>query len=157
MTTLVVDIEANGFYEDVTKIHCIVCKDVETQKLIVYRSDTTHTGMLRSVLNILQKADKIIGHNFIDYDARVIEKLYGVKIPVEKIIDTYLLSCMLRPDRRKRKGCKKGAHSLENWGYIVGRGKPDHDDWDNFSLEMLERCREDVLITELTAQYLEVL
>lgn len=164
MTTLVVDIEANGFYDTVTKIHCIVTKDVETGRITKCWEQAKHDNSCiisrKSIevgLSLLQDADKIVGHNFIDYDMRVIEKLYGVKLDVDKIVDTYLLSQMLDPHRRKWKQSKKGAHSLENWGYIVGRGKPDHDDWEEFTSEMLHRCVEDVEITELVAKQLGVL
>jgi hypothetical protein len=48
-----------------------------------------------------------------------------------------------------------GAHGLENWGYEVGRGKPDHEDWSTFSKEMLHRCSEDVSINKLAYDKME--
>src|SRR5690606_31604826 len=44
---------------------------------------------------------------------------------------------------------KKAPHSVEAWGYRVGRGKPEHNEWGKFSEEMLHRCSEDVEIQEL--------
>ncbi len=159
MTTLVCDIEANGLYDTVSKIHCIVCKDVETGVVYhYYDKGQNDEGIgIGNGLYHLEEAGKIIGHNFIDYDIRIIEKLYKIKIPVDKIIDTYLLSQMLNPHLRKWKQSKGGSHSLENWGYIVGRGKPQHDDWETFTPEMLHRCVEDVEITELVAKELGIL
>lgn len=161
MTILVVDLECNGLYDAVDKIHCIVCKDVETGEVYSHYKgnlDYTMEGLpFDHCFGMFEKADKIIGHNFIDFDMRVIEKLCGVRLDVDKIIDTYLLSQMFDPHRRKWKQSKGGAHSLENWGYIVGRGKPSHDDWETFTPEMLHRCEEDVEITELVAQHLGVL
>lgn len=160
----VADIETNGFYDEATIIHCLVIKDVETGLIRKYVNEKHLNGLdslkhlyLKDGLEYIQTLDKIIFHNGLDFDIRVIKKLYGVDIPVHKIIDTYLLSCMLRPDRRKPKGCKGGSHSLEAWGYRVGRGKPHHNDWENFSPEMLNRCQEDVEITELVAKQLGIL
>ncbi|MGJ8839522.1 hypothetical protein AB9H28_24425, partial [Salmonella enterica subsp. enterica serovar Kentucky] len=45
---------------------------------------------------------------------------------------------------------KAGPHSIEAWGYRLGRGKPEHEDWSQFSPEMLHRCSEDVEIQYLT-------
>jgi hypothetical protein len=59
---------------------------------------------------------------------------------------------LLNPKRLVPFNCpdkKTGPHSIKAWGYRVGRGKPDHDDWENFSEEMLHRCSEDTEILEL--------
>lgn len=42
-----------------------------------------------------------------------------------------------------------GPHSLAAWGYRLGRGKVEHEDWSVFSPEMMHRCVEDVEITHL--------
>jgi len=44
---------------------------------------------------------------------------------------------------------KAGPHSVEAWGYRFGRAKPEHEDWSQFSDEMLHRCTEDVEIQHL--------
>lgn len=173
MVRLVVDIETNGLYNDVTKIHCVVTKDVDSGEVRKYFEltnsdlDEQQSGSGMG-LHMLERAGQIIGHNFIDYDMRVIEKLTGVKLDVNKIIDTYLLSVMLDPHRSKHPNCPPsrlvgdkrvpiGPHSLQNWGYVVGRGKVDHEDWSVFTEEMLHRCVEDVEITELVAKQLGVI
>jgi hypothetical protein len=159
MTRVVVDLETNGLYQDVTKIHCIVAKNIDTGEYAIYRSDTSHQGVLRSVLHKLDKADQVIGHNFIDYDMRVLEKLQGIKLDVNKITDTLLLSHMLCPHHSRHPDAPAsketssgrraiGPHSLENWGYYLGLGKIEYEDWSKFTPEMLERCKGDVEITE---------
>jgi hypothetical protein len=159
MSKLVVDIETNGLYNDVTEVHCIVAKDIETQDGSVYKGDTIEEG-----LRHLLEADQIIGHNFIDYDMRVLEKLYGIKLDVNKIVDTLLLSHMLYPHHSRHPDAPAskqtssgrraiGPHSLENWGYYLGLGKIEYEDWSKFTNEMLERCKGDVEITERLYKY----
>jgi DNA polymerase-1 len=170
MARLVVDIEANGLYNDVTEIHCIVAKDIDTG--VVYKYDDSlgkhEVNSLREGLLHLKNADKIIGHNFIDYDMRVLDKIYKLKLDVNKIIDTYLLSIMLDPHRKKHSECPPsrlvgdkrvpiGSHSLQNWGYVVGRGKVEQEQWHTFDENMLHRCVEDVEITELVSKKLGVI
>lgn len=178
---LVVDIETNGLYNEVDKIHCIVAKDINTSERYLYylgvkedhgeyiveadrnktitKSALCYTKPLSSMLQVLQEADQIIGHNFIDYDMRVIEKITGIKLDVNKIVDTLLLSHMLHPHHSRHPDCPAsketiagrrqiGPHSLENWGYYLGEGKIEYEDWTKFTPEMLERCKGDVSITE---------
>lgn len=151
---LVVDLESNGLYNDVTKLHCIVAKDIESSRISTFVGKDLEKG-----INMLDRADSIIGHNFIDYDMRVIEKLYNVKLDVNKIIDTLLLSHMLYPHHSRHPDCPAsketikgrrqiGPHSLENWGYYLGEGKIEYEDWTVYTPEMLERCKGDVSITE---------
>jgi DNA polymerase I-like protein with 3'-5' exonuclease and polymerase domains len=100
----------------------------------------------------LDGVDELIGHNIIDYDLPVLEKLYGwTPNPKTKITDTVILSRLFRSDRNLPNLCPGNAapHSLQAWGYRVGRGKPEHDDWSQFSPEMLHRCSEDVAINVL--------
>jgi DNA polymerase-1 len=67
------------------------------------------------------------------------------------------MSRLLNPKRLSPFHCpnKKAPHSIEAWGYRVGRGKPEHSDWEVFSEAMLHRCAEDVEILELV--YYELL
>lgn len=174
---LCVDLEADGLYQDVTKIHCIVAKDIDTGVMYIqspdvnsiYRGEHIYEYQdIKYMLNVLLQADQIIGHNFIDYDMRVIEKLHGVRLNINKIVDTMLLSYMLDPHRKRHSTCPPsqvindkrkpiGAHSLKNWGYVVGRGKVEHETWDKFDENMLKRCVEDVEITYLVGKRLGVL
>jgi hypothetical protein len=65
--------------------------------------------------------------------------------------DTLILSRLLSPDRKSPPGWKgkPAPHSVEAWGMRFGRPKPGHEDWSKFSPEMLHRCTEDTLITEM--------
>ncbi len=166
---LVVDIETNGLYSIVSKIHCIVARDIDTDQLYIYHplSDKVYDetvseySSIESILHLLNNANLIVGHNFIDYDYRVLKKLYPkeTKIKFDKMLDTLLMSHMLFPDLERHPDCPAskiinsvrkqiGKHSLESWGYHLGTGKIEHEDWSEFSEAMLKRCISDTEITK---------
>lgn len=162
---LVSDIEANGLYNEVTEVHCIVTKDKatgEVRKFFDKDIGEQPNGSIEDGVRYLSSADMVVGHNWIGYDIRVLNKLYPIIYPFtpDKVRDTYIRSLMFDPHRQKHRDCpvskttvdgrkQIGPHGLENWGYIVGRGKVEHEDWTKFTPEMLHRCVEDVHITDL--------
>ena len=149
MSTLVFDIEANGFYEKVNKIHCIVTKDIHTGEINQYPPDRVEDG-----IRALMDANVLIGHNIIRYDVPVLEKLYPqYKLSDKLLMDTFTLSSLLNADRPSPVGSNK-PHSLEAWGIRCGRDKVEHEDWDHYSPEMLHRCTEDVQINQLVFNHL---
>ncbi len=145
---LVFDIEANGLYDDADTIWCICAEDVDTGEKWEYGGD----GFSLHSLPLLSKATELIGHNIINYDLPLLKKILGwAPNETTKITDTLVMSRLANPDRPKPPGYtgKGGPHSLEAWGYRVGKGKPEHDEWNVFSPAMLRRCREDVGINVL--------
>tara|TARA_R100001086_G_scaffold232140_2_gene153219 strand:+ start:11890 stop:13626 length:1737 start_codon:yes stop_codon:yes gene_type:complete len=141
---LVFDIEANGLFFDADKIWCIVAID-EHDTIYSFEPDKIKEG-----IELLQKADKIIGHNIIGYDIPLIKKLYNVDLDKDKeIIDTLVLSRLSNPVR-------EGGHSLEKWGYRLGGiQKQQHEDWTMFTPEMLVRCKKDTKINKTLFNYLK--
>jgi DNA polymerase-1 len=139
------DIEANGFLDVATHAHCVVVKDYKGE-VVKFRPH-----QIKEALAHLEAFDVLIAHNGIGYDFPLLKKLYGWTFK-GKVVDTLIMSRLLDPKRMVPFNCenkKAGPHSLECWGYRVGRGKPEHNDWENFSEEMLHRCTEDVEILEL--------
>ena len=142
---LVFDIEGNGLLVDVpnndnvkeaTEIFCIVAID-ENNQVYKFYGDTLSEGM-----TLLQKADTLIGHNIIGYDIPLAKKILGIDLSDKNLIDTLVLSRLFKPTR-------EGGHSLEKWAYrLGGPQKVEHEDWTQFSPEMLERCVVDVKITK---------
>ena len=132
---IVLDIEADGFYDDVKNVWCIVAFDIDTE--------ITHTLVEPTILDIIwlfKESSLIIGHNIIDYDLPVLDKIYGLKYR-HRVFDTYTASCLLNPDRR-------GGHSLASWGKRLGFSKGDHNDFSKYSPEMLKYCINDVAVTK---------
>lgn len=162
MQEIVFDIEADGLLEDSTSIHCICAEEVESDnKYSLYYDSLTKDNILT-----LFKDKRIIGHNIIKYDIPMIYKFFDIDlvklVGIENIVDTYVLSQLLFPDRQLPKGCppsiynpithkskKVGPHSLEAWGYLVGFKKIEIHDWRFFDDAMLDRCRTDVTINKL--------
>lgn len=139
------DLEANGLLRQATVIHCGVFKDSEGALRKFYGDS------LKKMCEYLDTVDVLVIHNGIGYDLPLLKKIFGYEFK-GKVVDTLLLSRLLKPKRMLPFHCpnkKAGPHSIEAWGYRVGRGKPEHDDWENFSPEMLHRCTEDVEILEL--------
>lgn len=161
---LVFDLEADGWRDTATQVWCLVTQDVDTGEVKQWTKPPKGEYFFRvgwrtaaKLEDILGKADELIGHNIIDYDLPLLERLYGwTPSPHTKITDTVIMSRLLRSDRVLPSGCPSNCapHSLEAWGYRVGRGKPDHTDWTRYSPGMLYRCTEDVAINKLVYEAL---
>ena len=78
-SAIVIDIETNGLNPN--KIWCLVGQDVETGEVFVMRTQLY-------LDKLLAKYERVIGHNIISFDAPQIEKIWGIKIPHEKLMDT---------------------------------------------------------------------
>lgn len=148
---LVMDLEANGLLNEATQIHCAVFKCTETNK--VWRLRTKE-----SILKMLDKCTYLIMHNGIGYDLPLIEELWGYEFK-GKVLDTVLMSReifkniqipqRMKDDYAEAKKKLDGPHSLAAWGYRLGRGKVEHEDWSVFTPAMMHRCVEDTEITHL--------
>ena len=140
------DLEANGLLVTATIVHCGVFKDKDTHEVSKF-----YPAQINEMILYMDSCDVLIAHNGIGYDFPLLTKLYGY-IYKGKKVDTLIMSRLLNPKRIVPFNCPDkgiGPHGLKAWGYRVGRGKPDHEDWENFSEDMLHRCSEDVEILEL--------
>lgn len=139
------DLEANGFLENATRVHCGVFKEMNGE-VVKFRPH-----QVEEMLKYLDTVDVLIMHNGIGYDWPLLKKLYDYDYKGKKV-DTLIMSRLLNPKRQVPFMCpnkKAGPHSIEAWGWRVGRGKPEHNDWEVFSEQMLHRCYEDVEILAL--------
>lgn len=131
MKQIVFDIEANGL--NPTKVWVIVASRVNIQETKVFSGDT-----LKDFNDYIKDAE-VIGHNIIGYDIPVLERLLGTDFSSCKVTDTLVLSRLTDPQR-------EGGHSLESWGLRLGFPKGEHNDWEHFSDDMVEYCKQDVLV-----------
>jgi hypothetical protein len=139
------DLEANGFLNQATIVHCGVVK-VLGGALKKFRPH-----QVQELLDYLDTFDVLIAHNGLGYDWPLLKKLHGYEYKGKKV-DSLVMSRLLNPKRLVPFMCpnkKCGPHSIEAWGWRVGRGKPEHNDWENFSEDMLHRCSEDTEILEM--------
>ena len=172
------DIEANGLYDEVTKLWCVVFQDVYTEEMYLYHDFPEYDNAvvfdpsdqkeytipvrngslvegLREWYKIGQAGGKLAVHNSLSYDRPVIEKFYPkCKIPKETWHDTLIQSKIQWFDRPQPKGCK-GTHGLAAWGIRFGVHKPEVKDWKEMDAFKLHRCIEDVRIQAKTFLYLE--
>lgn len=145
MKRCVGDLEADNLLENITTIHCGVFKDIDTNEVVKFRPH-----QMKEMCMYLQSVDVLIMHNGIAFDIPALRKILGYSFQ-GKVVDTLIMSRVLNPKRPVPFECpyKKAPHSVEAWGYRVGRGKVEHNDWSVFSEEMLHRCSEDVEIQQL--------
>jgi DNA polymerase I len=130
------DLEANGLTPDT--IWCVVTS--ENGVSTVHTTPDTLSEALRGSVSV-------VGHNLIGYDMPVLERLWGITVAPERVLDTLVLSRLYEPS-------KSGGHSLRNWGECLGFPKGDHTDWTQLSQEMIDYCIRDVEVTEAVHQNL---
>ena len=130
------DLEANGLTPDT--IWCVVTR--ENGANVVHTTPNTLSDALRGSV-------RVVGHNLIGYDMPVLERLWGITVAPERVLDTLVLSRLYEPS-------KSGGHSLRNWGECLGFPKGDHTDWSQLSQEMIDYCIRDVEVTEAVHQNL---
>ncbi len=156
--TLVFDLESNGLLNDVTKIHCLVIYEQETDQTLVYNDEGNAEPITRGVQR-LEDADVIVGHNVIGYDLPCLRKIYPWFTPTSMVVDTLLLSRLYHTDMLKVDQERSwiqmplqlyGRHSLESYGYRLGEYKGSfgkNTDWQEWSQEMQDYCVQDVNVT----------
>ena len=155
---IVFDLEADGLPHDVSTIHCMVLYNTEEDSYGVFNDQGTGEPITRAI-TLIEEADRIAGHNIINYDLRVIKKLYPFFEPQGEIIDTLLLSKLYHPDMYELDNKQKwkdmptklyGRHSLLSYGYRLGEYKGDYGqdaDWKEWSQEMQDYCKQDFVVS----------
>jgi len=148
---LVWDIESDGLYDHVTKIHCIVIYDLNSKQTFRYGPDC-----IGDAIEHLRNADVLIGHNILFYDCPVIEKLTQTNF-TGRIIDTLICTRLIWPkellyelDTEQYTEVPKklrGSAGLKAWGYRLADNKIEFKDFAEYSEEMLDYCVQDVAVT----------
>ena len=167
------DIETNGLYFDVTKAHCmvIILDDNGVLTTKKYRPNEVQKGA-QELLSVLHKGGYIVGHNIINYDIPVLEKLFPDFVLPRSlrphVIDTLVLSHLMFSDisdkdyglvRANKLPAKLiGSHSLKAWGYRLGEFKGTYaeeteDAWADFNEDMLAYNEQDVVVTRALYNY----
>ena len=164
MTTLIFDIETNGFIETMDRIHCIVIRNEEEGQVWSCHDHGAYRD-IECALQILMKADVLVGHNIISFDIPAIQKVYPWFKPKAEIHDTLIMSRLFWPDMDSRDDeqyrrnpafplpkKRRGSYSLEAFGYRMGILKTEYDGgFEEWSQVMQDYCEQDVAVT--TALY----
>lgn len=149
MSTYVFDLEADGFLDVATKVHCGTFISLDGKDNVSF-SPLSGKDYIEKMLLFMDTASCLIAHNGFGYDFPLLKKLFGYEYKGEKV-DTLVMSRLFQPKRSTPPHCpvKNKPHSIEVWGFRVGRGKVAHEDWSKFTPEMLHRNIEDVEIGRL--------
>jgi DNA polymerase-1 len=143
---LLFDIEGNGLLATVTKIWMVIVTDLDSKQRYTFCTEAiehdTEAQPTECFKELMNKATAVYGHFILGYDLPALEKVLNYTLPKHvKVYDTMLMSQVLDYERFGNRG-----HSLAVWGEHLGHKKPEHEEWDKYSPEMLHRCKEDVAI-----------
>ncbi len=136
----VYDIETDGFVKDLTKIHCLVLWDLDTQELLSYRNDGNRDNLEKLVeaVRMLDAATFRAGHNIIKFDEPALAKLFPFFRANRNgaVFDTLTAARLVWPSivdsdkgriaRGTLPGRLMGSHSLEAWGARLFCWKGDY-------------------------------
>jgi hypothetical protein len=143
MKIVVFDAEADGFLYDASRIHCIAAQVSEDSGATWNDSFLEYRSGLHPILDLINRADVVVGHNITGFDIPLINKLYPGEVDWsdKTIFDTFLGSCLVYPDNTH-------GHSIEAWAkqLKLPLSKIQISDWSVYTPEMGERCEVDVKI-----------
>tara|TARA_R110000851_G_scaffold90285_2_gene197309 strand:- start:10863 stop:12581 length:1719 start_codon:yes stop_codon:yes gene_type:complete len=109
VVNLVLDIETDSKR---SKIWMCYTHNSDTNEYICHtRPDT--------LIPLIRKADWLIGHNLIGFDAPILNKLWGTRIGWKKVRDTLIMSRLFNPSI-------ENGHSLAAWGKRLGNNKVEY-------------------------------
>ena len=129
-----IDIETDDLVA--SKIWCAVLKNLETKA--VYR--IVGPSALKQFLERIPDDHYFVGHNIVSFDIPVVNRLLGLSIPIDRLVDTLVLSYLYHPTMPE-------GHGLEAWGRRLRKPKGDFHDFSHFSQEMLDYCAQDIEVT----------
>ena len=164
--TLFFDIETNKINDwatlsDLHTCHCLSIYDPMLPKMLTFHGESIERGLL-----MLSQAERLVGHNVIDFDIPALKKLYGFSPPLVNVLDTLVLSRCTFPDLRNddwsRNNFDKelvGSHSLKAWGHRMGSATKltygeDDEAFEVYDEEMRKYCERDVVVTQLLYDHL---
>ena len=134
----VIDIETNRAATVIWG--CAVLREGESEAIWAQNAAT--------LSKLIEGCDIFIGHNLLSFDVPLLNKLWKMQIPMERCIDTLVLSRLWSPSL-------EGGHSLGNWGKKLNHPKGDFTDFDGgVTLEMIDYALNDAVLTKKTYNYL---
>jgi len=133
------DCEGNDFIPGLTKMWLIQIAIGVNGEVEAF-ADQTGYRPIRDALSILKSAKKVVFHNGFGYDLFAINKLYPGTLRREQIIDTLVIS--------RLRNASATRHSLKDLGEALGILKGEHDDFSQFSEEMVKYGIQDVKILQ---------
>jgi len=168
MQNVVWDIETNGLLDDLTKVHCLVVKDLDTGQVLSCTDNSPDYPSIEEGLQVLSQAKRLYGHNLIGFDIPALQKVYPEWSFQGKVFDTLVMvqlryahikeSDYERAAQRKLPSNLIGSQGIEAWGYRLGIHKGEYtkwceqqgieDAWSEWRPEMQDYCEQDVEVNE---------
>ena len=159
MSRVIFDIETDGLLDDLSKVWCIACRDVDTGEVKAFGPEDVQAGV-----EYLFSQDEIIGHNIINFDIPALRQCHNIILCdgfLPKITDTLVLSRLMHTNLAEddRVGNLKeevlpsrlvGSHGLKAWGYRLGYHKGEYLEehgFDRFTEAMMAYCVQDTEVT----------
>lgn len=166
MRDVIFDIEGDGLLDDVTKIHSLVLRDLDTNEVLSCTDASPDYPSIREGLEVLKNARRIYGHNILRYDLPALRKLYpdfNVRYERGRVFDTLVMTRIAyahiaesdydRAAKGKLPARLIGSHGLEAWGHRLGVYKGEYtvwceqngieDPWSTWRPEMQDYCEMD--------------
>ncbi len=163
----IADLESNGLLNELTTIHCLGIKNINTGEAKLYVGTEVPEGA-----KLLMAADLVVFMNGIDFDIPALQKIYQwFHLTEAQVHDTLVMSRVMYPDMwdsdkklTKDKGFParlSNRHSLEAWGHRLGLHKGDYQGdpniadekerkrrkWESYNAAMGEYCLLDLEVT----------
>lgn len=133
------DIETESLKAE--KIWCICTKEKDTGAVNQFLNLHEDMAECERFIAYSKKVTRWVGHNFINFDGPVINRIVGPVIDMTKIVDTLVVSMTV--------DFAIGSHSLGVWGERLGYPKDSFKDFEGgLTQEMLDYCHRDVEVTE---------
>jgi DNA polymerase-1 len=165
--TLFFDIETNGLLDEMTRVVCLSYSINGNDPVTVHDPE----GIVE-VIQEMERADKVVGHNILGFDIPALEKIFG---PIDFkgcVRDTLVMSRLAYPEIRNAEIKTEAAsipvptaltnsHSLEAWGYRLGMHKDSflstEADFANlkYSEDLRLYCEQDVRVTVALFEWLD--
>ena len=174
MSKYILDLESDGLIPQMTKVHCIVLKNVE-DGTVISCADQPGYHSLETALDYISEADLLVGHNIIKFDIPALKKIYsGLALkPTCQFYDTLITSRLFWPelepiDRARWSHIEPkymGRHSLAAWGERLGVAKIKFTEnakkdpavvnvWAEWSASMQTYCEGDVEVSDTLYRYM---
>jgi len=154
MPRFICDTETDGLLPQLTKIHCIVLVDLDTEVSYDF-ADQPGYRPLSEARGMMDQAELLVFHNGIGFDLPALRKVWGWE-PKGDTWDSLILSRLEYPDIKaddwkmldkmpsKMPMHMVGKHSVAAWGYRLGCNKGDFTGpWDTWSPRMHEYMIQD--------------
>ena len=174
MSKYILDLESDGLIPQMTKVHCIVLKNIDTGEIISC-ADQPGYPSIETALDYISEADLLVFHNGIKFDIPALKKIYnGLALkPTCQFYDTLISSRLFWPelepvDRAKWSHIEPkymGRHSLAAWGERLGVAKIKFTEnakkdpavvnvWAEWSPAMSSYCEGDVEVSDALYRYM---